>query len=114
MPLVKIIFGALLVPALVLWGWYWFFSRSRRPKESGFRYVYVNSDGSARELTPDEQVYLSTEFAGGDGARPYIKFRYESRTPDGRISGFLERRQLPARIEIHRPPTPAPNNQISK
>jgi len=96
----KIIVGALLAPVLVLWGWYSFLSRRRRPKEIGFRYVYVNSDGSARELTADEQVYLNTEFSGGDGARPYIKFRYESLTPDGRISGFLERRQLPAKIKI--------------
>ena len=110
----KIIFGALFVPVLVLCGSYLFFSRNRRAKESGFRYVYVNGDGSARELTPDEQVYLNTEFSGGDGARPYIKFRYESLTPDGRISGFLERRQLPTRIEIQTPPNPPLNNQTSK
>jgi len=106
----KIILGILLAPVLVLWGWWSFLRRSRRPKESGFRYIYVNPDGSARELTADEQEYLSTEFSGGDGARPYIKFRYESLTPDGRIIGFLERRQLPARIEIQAAPTPAPNN----
>ena len=99
----KILFGVLLVPILVLWGWWTVLRRSRRPKESGFRYVYVNPDGSARDLTPDEQEYLNTLFSGGDGGRPYIKFRYESLTPDGRISGFLERRQLPARIEIQPP-----------
>jgi hypothetical protein len=110
----KIIVGVFLAPFLVLWGCWSFLRRSRRHKESGFRYVYVNRDGSARELTSDEQEYLNEEFSGGDGARPYLKFRYESLTPDGRISGFLERRQLPARIEIQPPPTPAPNNETSK
>lgn len=112
--MVKIIFGILLAAVLALWGWCAFLRRSRRHKESGFRYVYVNLDGSARELTAGEQEYLSEKFSGGDGARPYIKFRYESLTPDGRISGFLERRQLPARIEIQPSLSPAPNNQGSK
>ncbi len=101
----KIIFGVLLATVLALWGWWLFMRRSRRPRERGFQYVFVNPDGSARELTTDEQEYLNTEFSGSDGARPYIKIRYESLTPDGRISGFLERRQLPARIEIQPPPT---------
>jgi hypothetical protein len=104
----KIIFGTLLALVLVLWGYCSFLRRSRRPKESGFRYVFVNPDGSARELTADEQEYLNSEFSGGDGARPYIKFRYESLTPDGRIIGFLERRQLPAAIKIQPPATPGP------
>ena len=74
----------------------------------------MNRDGSARELTAGEQEYLSETFSGGDGARPYIKFRYESLTPDGRIVGFLERRQLPAGIEIQPPPTPAPNSRVNE
>jgi hypothetical protein len=72
-----------------------FTRRSRRRKEQGFHYVYINDDGSARELDNDEKEYLNAKFHGADGARPYIKFRYESLTPDGRIGGYLERRQLP-------------------
>ncbi len=105
----KMIFSTLLAPILLLLGWWLFLRRTRRRKEAGFRYVYVNLDGSARELTPEEREYLSETFSGGDGGRPYIKFRYESLTPDGRISGFLERRQLPARIEIQPPPAPRVN-----
>ena len=105
----KIIFGVLLVLVLALWRWWLFLRRSRRPRERGFRYVFVNPDGSARELSADEQEYLNTEFSGGDGARPYIKIRYESLTPDGRMIGFLERRQLPAGIEIQPAPTSAHN-----
>ena len=105
----KIIFGVLFASILTLWGWWSFLVRSRRPKEQGFRYVYVNPDGSARELSADEQEYLNTKFEGSDGARPYIKLRYGSLTPDGRINGYLERRQLPGRIEIEPAPPVAQN-----
>ena len=63
-------------------------------------FVWVEDDGSARELTPDETEYLGTEFLPGDGARPYIKWRYDTRTPDGRLSGFLERRRLPPHVAV--------------
>lgn len=73
---------------------------SRRSKEPGFKFVYVNQDGSARELSPGEQAYLSEEFSGGDGGRPYIKSNYESRNGWGSLSGFIERRKVPARVKI--------------
>ena len=72
----------------------------RRPGESGFKYVHVNHDGSARKLSPGEVDYLSQEFQDGDGGRPYIKFSYESRNGWGSISGFIERRRVPKRIGI--------------
>lgn len=78
--------------------------RPRRRREPGFEYVYVEDDGSARELDAEERVYLSTKFEGGDGSRPYTKFRYETLTPDGRLSGYLRRRQLPKSVPIR--PTP--------
>jgi hypothetical protein len=65
-------------------------------------FIYVNEDGTARELTADEKAYLNTKFHPGDGARPYIKERYGERTPDGKISGFLLRRRLPRRIQVAR------------
>lgn len=76
------------------------FNRSRRPREAGFRYVYVNDDGSARELTNEEQEYLDQEFQPADGGRPYIKSRYESRDGWGNLSGFIERQKVPVRIAI--------------
>ena len=88
--------GMIAVAAL----WFLFRIRPRRRKESGFRYVYVNNDGSARELDEDEIEYLSTEFFGGDGNRPYIKLDYGERTPDGKLHGYLLRRRLPRRIQI--------------
>ena len=64
------------------------------------RFIYVNEDGSARALTPDERDYLNTKFYPTDGNRPYVKSRYDQRTPDGRISGFLLKKRLPRRIPV--------------
>src|SRR6478736_4173919 len=35
--------------------------------------VYINDDGSVRELTEADKKYVDTEFSPFDGARPYIK-----------------------------------------
>jgi hypothetical protein len=74
--------------------------RPRRPKEPGFEYIFVNEDGTARELDDDEVKYLSATYYGGDGNRPYIKLNYEERTPDGKLHGYLRRRQVPKGIKI--------------
>ncbi|MGH9942486.1 MAG: hypothetical protein ACRD9R_09050 [Pyrinomonadaceae bacterium] len=95
--------GILLVIA-ALGVWFAFLFRPRRKREPGFEYVYVEDDGSARELDADEREYLNTKFDPTDGARPYVKFQFESLTPDGRLSGYLQRRQLPKRIPISLPP----------
>ena len=81
--------------------WFAIKTRPLRRREPGFEYIYVEDDGNARELDADEAEYLNTKFLPGDGARPYIKFRYESLTPDGRLSGYLRRRQLPKGIPVH-------------
>jgi hypothetical protein len=64
------------------------------------RFVWVEDDGSARELTQDEADHLSTPFYGDDGSRPYVKWRYKSLTPDGRIGGYLKRRKLPKSVPV--------------
>jgi hypothetical protein len=93
--------GLILLVIVGFVAWFMFQIRPRRRREPGFEFIYVNDDGSARELDADEREYLNTKFDHADGARPYIKFRYESLTPDGRISGYLRRRQLPRRININ-------------
>jgi len=67
---------------------------------SSFEYVYVESDGSVRELQEDEISYLKEEFDPGDGARPYIKHSYTQLTPDGKVHGFIKRAKVPAHIRI--------------
>jgi len=81
-------------------GWYAWMNRSKRPKTSGFEYVMVSEDGSAREVSEDERNYLEEEFSPADGARPYIKFRYESLDGRGSLEGFILRRQVPSSIPI--------------
>jgi hypothetical protein len=95
-------FLLLLVIVLIIAFAMWFAvqTRPRRRREPGFEYVWVDDYGNARELDADQRAYLSTEFHGADGARPYIKFRYESLTPDGRLIGYLRRRQLPKGIPV--------------
>jgi len=63
-------------------------------------FVYVNIDGTIRELTNDEIEYLSKDFHPNDGARPYIKSSYEQLTPDNKICGFLLRKNIPNNMEV--------------
>lgn len=63
-------------------------------------FVRIDDEGAAHDLTEDEIDYLETPFLGGDGARPYIKDRYDRLTPDGKIGGFLYRRALPRGVNV--------------
>jgi len=71
------------------------YSIARDPADARERFVWVSDDGSARELSAEECVFLATPFEGADGGRPYVKESYCSLTPDGRMLGFLELRRLP-------------------
>jgi len=59
-----------------------------RKKEPGFKYVYVEDDGSVREVSKEDEDYLTTQFHPADGARPYIKSSYKERKPDVRFPSF--------------------------
>jgi hypothetical protein len=78
----------------------WWFGQHAPDPSGPFPFVYIEEDGTARELAPDEREYLSTEFHPADGGRPYVKSRYRERTPDGRLAGFLPRVFLPARTTV--------------
>lgn len=67
---------------------------------SPFPYVYVNEDGSVRELTEDEREHISAKYHGADGNRPYIKGKYQQLTPDKKILGYLPRKKVPKGINI--------------
>ena len=74
--------GGILVAIIVWWG-VWS-ARTTKEKTNGsyaLRFVYVEEDGSARELSAEERDYLNTEFQGADGGRPYIKCWYRELTP---------------------------------
>jgi hypothetical protein len=68
---------------------------SKDEKTDPYPYVYIENDGSFRELSSDERQYLQEAFHPGDGGRPYVKASYRSRTPTGRLGGFLRRSSLP-------------------
>lgn len=84
-----------LVALSLLWSY-----RRRRGSEPGFGFVYVNQDGTVRELSPAEREYVSAEYSGGDSGRPYIKSRFESVDGWGSQSGFILRRRVPTAISI--------------
>jgi hypothetical protein len=65
-----------------------------------FDFVYVNQDGSVRELSANEREYLSKDFSGGDGDRPLIKTSYESRDGWASLSGFMWRNLVPKSVRI--------------
>lgn len=71
----------------------------RRRRDSTFDYIYVDDEGNARELNAVEQEYVTTALFPED-ADQYIKPRYESLTRDGRLRGYLRRRQLPRQIPV--------------
>ncbi len=71
-----------------------------KSEKEKFGFVYVENDGTVRELDKDEIEYLQTEFQSGDGARPYVKSSYDQLTPDKKILGFLHRNKVPKEIEI--------------
>ena len=67
---------------------------------TGFPFVYVNQDGSVRELSSNEQKYLSAEYNGADGGRPYVKATFESKDGWGSLSGYLPRKLAPGQLTI--------------
>ncbi len=65
-----------------------------------YMYVFVNDDGSARELSPSERAYLETPFHPFDSGRPYMKSSYDQKDGRGRLSGFCLRAHIPPHIAI--------------
>jgi hypothetical protein len=83
------------------------------PNVESYAYVYVNADGTARELHPNERQYLETEFLPGDGAAPSVKDSYAERNGWGEITGYLQRSKLPAGMPIQEAPKQDPRKLMS-
>jgi len=73
-----------------------------RSKEEGFTYVFVDNDGLVRELSKEEEQYLSALYWPGDGSRPYIKNRYSGKNGQGGQEGYILRRRVPRSVAIQR------------
>lgn len=81
-----------------------------RPRGKGFEFVFVEEDGSVRELYDDEKTYLNTKFLPSDGARPYIKSSYDETVIENRkIAGYIRRIRVPKEIHIREVEKPTPN-----
>ena len=78
-----------------------------------YAHVYVNADGSARELHAKERTYLETRFDPFDGARPYVKRSYSQKDGWGEIEGFLQRSKLPKGTRIHTAPIEDPSKPLT-
>lgn len=74
-----------------------------RKVKDRFEYVFVEENGTVRELDRYEKCYLKESFHPSDGARPYIKLRYKSKALDGKINGFILRERIPKNINIFNP-----------
>ena len=79
---------------------------SPKPSEA---LVYIEADGTARELSQAEKTYVDTDFSPFDGARPYIKSSYEQRNGWGEIKGFLHRKELPPNMPVSPAPLSSPS-----
>lgn len=73
-----------------------------------YPYVFVEDDGSVRELRSDEKSYLETPFLPMDSGRPAIKESYGSKNGWGSQRGFCHRSKIPQDIDISKYGAPDP------
>lgn len=69
-------------------------------KSNSYPYVYVNEDGSVRELHASERAELETPFSPFDSNQPYVKKAYEQKNGMNSLAGFFLRSKIPKKIRI--------------
>ena len=79
-----------------------------------YPYIFVNDDGTARELHAAERAYLEAAFLPFDGGRPYVKSNFEARDGWGSAKGFLERSKLPVGLLVASAPANNPNPPMNR
>jgi hypothetical protein len=82
--------------------------------QSPYPYVFVNEDGTARELYESERKYLEEPFSPFDGGRPYVKSDFDARDGWGSIKGFCHRSHIPCHLQVASAPAEDPNPPMSK
>jgi hypothetical protein len=73
-----------------------------------YPFVYVNSDGSVRELHAKEKTYLETPFEPFDGGRPYVKHKYDGKNGWGDTKGYCARSAIPTNLTVIAAPADDP------
>jgi hypothetical protein len=79
-----------------------------------YPYVYVNDDGTVRELHADERQYLEKPFPPTDGGRPHVKSAFTARDGWGSIQGFCRRSKVPRNLTVAPAPANDPNPPMGK
>lgn len=99
---IGIVFILIFVLAPVLVAGFLFYLKfaPKRKKEKGFEFVYVEKDGSVREVYHSEVEYLNRPFYPGTEGRPFVKKSFDELNPKGNISGFILRSRVPKKIFI--------------
>lgn len=73
-----------------------------------YPYVFVEEDGSVRELHPRERRFFETPMAPTDGSSPYIKKSYAYRDRYGLFHGYCLRTKIPSQLKIQDAPEKDP------
>jgi hypothetical protein len=76
-----------------------------------YPYVYVEGDGTTRELHPGERSYLEMKFSPFDGGRPYVKTEYLDCAGHA-TSGYCRRSLLPPGLPVGHAPEEDPSRPI--
>jgi hypothetical protein len=79
-----------------------------------YPYIFVNDDGTARELHTAERAYLEQTFIPFDGGRPYVKSNSKAHDGWGSVKGFLERSKLPSGLFVASAPANDPNPPMNR
>ncbi len=77
-------------------------------KNTPYPYVFVEVDGTVRELHISERNHLETPFHPTDGSRPYVKNSFRQRNALGSMKGYCLRSRIPPHLTIIDPPEKDP------
>jgi hypothetical protein len=82
--------------------------------QTQYPYIFVNHDGTVRELHASERQYLEQAFMPADGGRPYVKSTFDACDGCGSVKGFLHRSKIPDGLSVAPAPANNPNPPMSK
>lgn len=75
-----------------------------------YPYVFVEENGSVRELHTRERSFFETPMEPTDGSMPYIKNFYNYRNRFGVFSGYCLRTKIPSHLVIQIAPEREPTS----
>jgi hypothetical protein len=73
-----------------------------------YPYVFIEENGSVRELHLRERRFFETPMEPTDGSAPYIKRSYQYRNSFGSFRGYCLRTRIPSHLVIQPPPEKDP------